>query len=67
MQNLVKTDLENLGCENVIVKGKKVKAHFKVIKSYELSRLHFILTQRGIVSVELKRSGTGITVLVEIV
>ena len=66
MQNLVKTDLEKLGCKNVIINDNEIKAHFKELKGFEISRLNFINSQGGVTSVEIKRSGTGLTVIVKV-
>lgn len=66
MQKLVKNSLESLFGTSASISDKIIKIHTKIVSSKQLSDLFYLKIERGINSVTLKRSGTGITVIVEI-
>jgi len=65
MQELVKGTLEELFGLTIQVNDKTLKVHVKVLNGNDIWNLTDIYSNRGVKEIILKRSGTGITIIVE--
>lgn len=66
MQNLVKNSLELIFQTKATILGNIIKIHSKNIDSTAFIELNNIYKQRGVTTIDIKRSGTGLTIIVTV-